>query len=963
MRKKDYYVIQTEFDELAKAMIKNKKVLQAGVPRPLVKLLVDLEDTYIPERLADKAAFKKLSARQGRSLNRMKLTLKKHNKPYKVVMDHYRKNPDDDDDDDENVDLLGDADDSDSDDESSAASSSSSSAAASSSSEDSGSDSDSGDDDDSEVDWDAPDSDSDSSDDDDDELGELKGRARWLKKAVVVKQKKVKDPEKSAVDDAKKKEISLKKESMVSSKDHEAIRAPKSVIPIEGLTAALINKKVHELASSRGRRGTDPRALLRQFEGLSRLSMEFGPRVEIPILMYVVSAQFSLQRTMDDYMDTATWRSCSTYLERISKVITDDGYRLGVQTIDEADMILGAAGGKKKNRMKAAAMGVGGAMEAVAADEKLVNPHTGEAETADQRLERVRVEQEESMTEEEKKTIPVVGSLALHLSRLEEEYTKSLQKISHHTQEYVTRLRDESKLVSLLAKAQSYFDREGMVNETARMAQLHLEHIYYRHDSIGRQVDKAAEFYETFGEVGILHPVCVTKHAATGCDIDVAITHPAASSGKPVLDDSKSPAENTDYTALVGKLCTYIYKHGTDQAKKRSTICHVYHHALHDRFTEARDLLLMSHIQEVIYDVEDITTMIMFNRMMVQLGMCAFREGRIWESHQCLTEICSSRARELLAQGMSMGRYNEKTPEQEKAEKRRQVPYYQHINLDLLEGCHLISAMLLEIPNIAAASVAGTDPRRTRPISRSFRKYQDIYSHQVFTGPPEQTRDHVMRASNALAKGDWKTCVDLCTGLDVWNLVPGEGAAEGIKSMLASKIKLEGLRTYLFAFSKQYESLSLSQLCAMFEMSKNEVHSVVSKMIINRELLASWDQPTETIVLRKAEPSPVQIMALQFSEKAVHLVEANERLLDSFSGRKDDQWRGGRSGGDRDGRSGGYHNNNNHRGGNNNNSNYRGGRGGGRGNRGRGGRGNRGRGGGRGGGRGNRGRGNQQRRY
>ncbi len=773
---------------------------------------------------------------------------------------------------------------------------------------------------------------------------------------MVKVEKKDKDRK---VDEGKKKDAALKKESLVSSKDHEAIRAPKSVIPMEGLTAALLNKKVKEIASSRGRRGTDSRMLVRQFEGLSRLSMKFGPRIEVPILMYVISAQFSLQRTMDDYMETATWRSCATYLERISSVITDGGYKLGVETIDEADMILGAKGANK-NRMKAAAMGVGGAMEAVAADEKLVNPHTGEPETADERLERLRVEKEEGMTEEEKKTIPVVGSLALHLVRLEEEYTKSLQKISHHTQEYVTRLRDEASLVNLLARTQSYFEREGMVNETAQMAQLHLEHIYYRHDSIARQVDKASEFYKKYGEVGMLHPVCVTKHAGTGVDIDTATTHPAASSGKPVLDDSKSAAENADYTALVGKLCTYIYKHGTEQAKKRSTICHVYHHALHDRFTEARDLLLMSHIQEVIYDVADITTMIMFNRMMVQLGMCAFREGRIWEAHQCLTEICSSRARELLAQGMSMGRYSDKTPEQEKAEKRRQVPYYQHINLDLLEGCHLISAMLLEIPNIAAASVAGSDPRRTRPISRSFRKYQDIYSHQVFTGPPEQTRDHVMRASSALAKGDWKTCVDLCTNLDVWNLVAGEGAAEGIKTMLASKIKLEGLRTYLFAFSKQYESLSLTQLCAMFEMSKNEVHSVVSKMIINRELLASWDQPTETIVLRKAEPSPVQVMALQYSEKAVHLVEANERLLDSFSGRKDDQWRGGRNNGDN--RSGGYQ-----KGGyNNNRDNRSGGRGGGRGGRG-GGRGGRGRGrGGRGnrkGGRGGNNRGNQQRRY
>jgi translation initiation factor 3 subunit C len=41
----------------------------------------------------------------------------------------------------------------------------------------------------------------------------------------------------------------------------------------------------------------------------------------------------------------------------------------------------------------------------------------------------------------------------------------------------------------------------------------------------------------------------------------------------------------------------------------------------------------------------------------------------------------------------------------------------------------------------------------------------------------------------------------------------------------------------------------------MFEMGKNEVHSVVSKMMIARELYASWDQPSETSVLCRVESS------------------------------------------------------------------------------------------------------------
>lgn len=71
----------------------------------------------------------------------------------------------------------------------------------------------------------------------------------------------------------------------------------------------------------------------------------------------------------------------------------------------------------------------------------------------------------------------------------------------------------------------------------------------------------------------------------------------------------------------------------------------------------------------------------------------------------------------------------DKAPEQEKAERRRQTPYHMHINLDLLECCHLTSAMLLEVPNMAQES---TELRR-RVISKHFRRYVDIFNRQVQT--------------------------------------------------------------------------------------------------------------------------------------------------------------------------------------------------------------------------------------
>ena len=51
---------------------------------------------------------------------------------------------------------------------------------------------------------------------------------------------------------------------------------------------------------------------------------------------------------------------------------------------------------------------------------------------------------------------------------------------------------------------------------------------------------------------------------------------------------------------VIDRLCKYVYTKGSDRVRTRAMLCHIYNHALHDRLYEARDLMLISHLQEEI---------------------------------------------------------------------------------------------------------------------------------------------------------------------------------------------------------------------------------------------------------------------------------------------------------------------------------------------------------------------------
>ncbi|XP_038212592.1 eukaryotic translation initiation factor 3 subunit C [Zerene cesonia] len=438
----------------------------------------------------------------------------------------------------------------------------------------------------------------------------------------------------------------------------------------------------------------------------------------------------------------------------------------------------------------------------------------------------------EMITEENEQLVTppfqVRGCLLTALERLDDEFTKLLKECDPHSNEYVERLKDEVRVSALIDRVCQVVERDGAPQEICRAYLRKIDHLYYKFD-----------------------PRAVKKDLP--------------------------PGEETSIKKME-RLCKYIYANDeSDRLRTRAILSHIYHHALHDNWFQARDLLLMSHLQENVQH-SDPSTQILYNRTMANLGLCAFRRGNVKEAHGCLAELMmTGKPKELLAQGLLPQRQHERSKEQEKIEKQRQMPFHMHINLELLECVYLVSAMLIEIPYMAAHEF---DARR-RMISKTFYQNLRASERQALVGPPESMREHAVAAARAMRRGDWRACLNFIVNekmnAKVWDLMVG---ADNVRAMLGRLIREESLRTYLFTYAHVYASLSLRSLADMFELPRQRVHSLVSKMIINEELLASLDDPSECAILHRSEPTRMQALALQLADKVGNLVDSNERIFE-----------------------------------------------------------------------------------
>merc|ERR1719458_2315669 len=185
----------------------------------------------------------------------------------------------------------------------------------------------------------------------------------------------------------------------------------------------------------------------------------------------------------------------------------------------------------------------------------------------------------------------VRGCFLTSVEKLNEEFIKVLKACDAHSNEYVERLKDEPRIVQILDKGEAMVKKSGSPSEICRIYLKRIEHIYFKFDPV---------FIEQ-------------KQGKVDASVETSVKK-------------------------MDELCKYIYsKDSTDRLRARAILCHIYHHAIHDNWYEARDLMLMSHLQDSVHH-SDPSTQILYNRTMVQLGLCGFRHATIKDAHNALLD-------------------------------------------------------------------------------------------------------------------------------------------------------------------------------------------------------------------------------------------------------------------------------------------------------------------------------------
>jgi translation initiation factor 3 subunit C len=313
-----------------------------------------------------------------------------------------------------------------------------------------------------------------------------------------------------------------------------------------------------------------------------------------------------------------------------------------------------------------------------------------------------------------------------------------------------------------------------------------------------------------------------------------------------------------------------VYAFGDENSKARALLCCVYHKSLFCDFYAARDLLFLSHLPENIA-FTDIESQILYNRAIVQLGICAFHQGLIQESYDYHQDLfATKRLKELLAQGSVELCYADNDLSFNKMDKKMQLPLHMHINLELVETLHLISCILLDAANLSQCG-------RQAINCRHLQKILELNSHSTIFNHPDSMRNKIMAAIGTILQSDWSSTMSIINSLSCWSLLP-LGRRSSTMNIIEEKIKKVCLLNFILTYSTVFTSLSLYTVYKKFQLNRQETKGLINSLFMNKLVLGTHDQLSSTITFETKTVSQLNALLIDACNKIEIIIKLNNKV-------------------------------------------------------------------------------------
>lgn len=484
----------------------------------------------------------------------------------------------------------------------------------------------------------------------------------------------------------------------------------------------------------------------------------------------------------------------------------------------------------------------------------------------------------------------IVGSVTAFVERLADELTSHLLYLDPNSSEYISLLKDDSKLYTIIVRAQLYLsqiisnDDDLEADQLCRIIIKRIESIYYKPVKL-----------IILSELNTWNALSISDNSNDKVQ-------------KITVSEAHDISNTLQTNKLIDSLCSHLYQHAngiqSSIYRKRAALMQSYYYSISNQFFRARDILHLTHVQTTIHTSEP-GVQVLFNRAIVQLGLAAFRSGLSEEAQTILNEIVTNpNTRDLLGQSKIYFNNNNQSSATEVGpnEKGKYVPFHMHVNIELIDSVYYIASLFVELPYMAlqsyqhftpgainAANIeAQTQSQNKKNVSRSFKRILEYNERQYFQGPAEESRDHVFDAYNKLVKFNWKAASKTLCDLKVWGMMPGvsivnadgKSGTDLLNEVLIKQCKTVALKTWAYVNAGVIKNYAVRRLATRFEIDENDVCSIIGGLIHREEIrgyLKFNEDNSKSVVFNKKEDGMGGIVR-GLTECVNSILERNEKL-------------------------------------------------------------------------------------